>query len=130
MIFVYGTLKISGGNAKSFDDQRLRVIPGIVWGFRMISLGGYPGAIKDPHHIIKGELHFYNDIVDVLTRMDHIEGYDVLSPKSSLYTREIVTVETERGTYPAYMYIYNGSRRRTDKQYTVKSGEWKNGALI
>lgn len=125
MIFVYGTLKVDGRLAKSFDEQRIKSIPGIVHGFRMHSFHSFPGVVQDPRYKIKGELHLYNDIVDVLTRMDQIEGYDVLKPKRSMYIRELVTVKTNSrfDSCPAYMYVWNGNLAGKS---IIENGEWIN----
>lgn len=127
--FVYGTLKIGGYFAESFNKVRKNSTEAKLKGFDLFKIGSgnnswFPGIIPGEGEVI-GEVHEYAEehIKDVYSHMDAIEGYSETNPEASLYRRELMTVELEDGsTETVNVYVFN---REIEKDYPkVKSGVW------
>lgn len=91
-VFVYGTLKVGGFFAQGFNDDRKEVVPATVratlYGDR--DYRGYP-MLKEGTNVVHGELHTYDNIEDVIQRMDIIEGYSPDdNPEHCLFIRKEV----------------------------------------
>lgn len=112
-VFVYGSLRQGHGNhvlleqdgAKYISTNRVR-LP-----FYMISLGGFPGLVKDHSgHYITGEIYQVDD--GVMSDLDHLEGFP------SFYNREQIEID---GTI-CWIYHLNNPEHYTNSRVT--SGNW------
>jgi len=122
-IFVYGTLKVGGRLASSFDSHRVGVVHGAIPGQLFAVKGAWFPAVRlAGKGVVKGELHRYNDFEKVLARFDQIEGYRE-GETDNLYNRREVDVTTDHGKLRAYVYEFNGSRDLVE----IESGEWDIG---
>lgn len=120
LVAVYGTLRPGHGNYNWHLNNR----PGVehlgtetVGGFRMYSLGGFPGVLRgeESDNIIIDVFRVENN--DVMRGLDMLEGYNQRNPKSGLYDKE--TVNTSHGE--AYIYTYNGE---PSEDRLIENGDW------
>jgi gamma-glutamylcyclotransferase (GGCT)/AIG2-like uncharacterized protein YtfP len=107
-IFVYGTLKQGQLNRPLLDPYARAVEPAWIQGV-LYDFGLYPGLVAGDG-IVHGELIQLDPtaLTEALALLDQLEGYQPDDPSGSMYRRELVTVETARGTHErAYTYFYN-----------------------
>lgn len=101
LIFVYGTLKRGGSNHQQLAGQsfvdRGRTVPG----FRLYSLGPYPGMIVQPsdHEGVEGEVWWVDD--GRLKALDEFEGVP-----QGIYRREIVALLPPFAGQVVEAYVY------------------------
>lgn len=121
-VFVYGTLKVGGRLAGSFDSLRLSVKKGTIKG-SMFGVGNsFPAIRLNGDGIIHGEVHEYRDARSVMAHMDIVEGYSGTTEKRNLYNRVIVEVKTDENTVICSTYEFNGV---TNKYNKINSGIWE-----
>jgi gamma-glutamylcyclotransferase (GGCT)/AIG2-like uncharacterized protein YtfP len=109
LVFFYGTLMTG------FDRrQRLGMDDLIAYRGRgrieakLFDLGLYPAAVPAVDSTVHGELFELLNPTPVLEALDDFEGYDALSPDTSLYVRRRVAVQLdEGGQAEAWAYFYN-----------------------
>jgi gamma-glutamylcyclotransferase (GGCT)/AIG2-like uncharacterized protein YtfP len=116
--FVYGTLKVGGKLAESFDETRETVVKAVLPGHDLFNLGWFPG-IKPGEGAVHGEVHTYKR--DVTDHFDTIEGYNKKNEENSLYLRRTVTVKTEDGEVEAEAYVFN---RGVYEESKIETGVW------
>lgn len=121
-IFVYGTLKVGGHFAKSFDEVRLSHVPATTKGTMYRAAGWFPGCVFGGENTITGELHEVQDFERVLRHMDYIEGCNPAGSPHNLYNRKTITVTTEDGReVEAVTYEFN---RPVDDLHVMEDGIW------
>lgn len=128
--FVYGTLKIGGRFAASFDKVRVSSEVAKLKGFDLYGIGSgktasFPGIVKGKGTVV-GEIHEYpkDHLEEVTHYMDMIEGYSEKNEDKSLYLRRKAQVELEDGsTEDAYVYIFN--QKIPDSYPLIEDGIWK-----
>jgi gamma-glutamylcyclotransferase (GGCT)/AIG2-like uncharacterized protein YtfP len=120
-IAVYGTLKHGGRNSHLLSSSELIGIQRLE-GWKLYTNGLYPHAVPSDESI---HIEIYEVSSAVLAQLDHLEGYDALSPRRSMYQR--MTVETECG--PALIYYMTRRVWGTDRvpsgkfmQLTIQNG--------
>jgi len=118
-VFVYGSLLSEMGNHRLLTESKMLGISRTPKNFALVDLGYFPGAVVDESHPgnVLGEVYEIDDAT--LTRLDHLEGYRSIDPKSGLYDR--VMINTEFGE--AYIYLYNNRYGRSP--YFVENGDWR-----
>ena len=111
-VFVYGTLKQGHGNHGVMPSGAEYLGRGIAKG-RMVSLGGFPGVLKDT----EGEVH--GEVWDVpeMNRLDSLEG------NGSFYTREEKPIAME-GDTSLLAWIYLLPETLYSRHTTIENGEW------
>lgn len=119
--FVYGTLKVGGGLAKSFDGVRTSVKVGKIKG-TLYDLGSFPGVKLTGTSTIIGEVHTYTDSVLVEKALDRIEGFIEKGHPQNLYNRRQIQVETDAGLETCVMYEFAKDISTFNK---IKNGIWK-----
>ena len=74
LAFVYGSLKKGYGNNAVLGDSRLEGDATISGNISLLSLGSFPGLIKNDydHAVVTGEVYNINDAT--LARLDQLEG--------------------------------------------------------
>jgi len=92
-LFVYGTLRADQPNHYLLGDSKL-VARTEVEGYRMFSLGGFPGVQAMEGSTVVGEVYEIDD--ETFKQCDRLEGYP------DFYTRTLVPF----GPHFAWMYIY------------------------
>lgn len=110
-VFVYGSLKQGYGNNHVFPKGSKFLYEGTTKG-RLISLGGFPGLLKDTEGTAHGEVW---DVPDI-TPLDRLEG------NGSFYTREEVAVYTGKGAVAAWTYFL--PKEQYEDRATVTNGVW------
>lgn len=108
-IAVYGSLREGEYNFNAFPDAK-KVKQSRVEGFKLYSLGAYPGAIKSESE----EDTMVVDIIEVgEASYERIRAMEL----GAGYTEESVDIEGEE--YPIYVY-----RRQPREENLVESGDW------
>lgn len=101
LVFVYGTLKRGCSNHASLRGQRFIGIASTEPGFRLFSLGQYPGMVRweeDPGGVT-GEVWEVDD--DCLNHLDILEGV-----AEGLYRRERIPLKRPFDQTVVYGYLY------------------------
>ena len=107
-VFVYGTLMRGGCYHKEFLGIHKFLGRGLITGYALYNLGGYPGVIPERGEQVKGEIFG----IDRKT----LRRIDVLEDKGSLYDRKRIPVLNEDGkTTRAYVYVWKGPVNRQNK---------------
>jgi len=124
-LFAYGTLQ-PGRTPEEVADlvRRFESVGKGTVGGTLYDLGSYPGAVLDdtsPHRI-SGTVFSLPASDDVLSRLDHYEGFDPQAPKASLFIRRLHPVKLDGGvTLRCWIYEYNGA---LDRARIIESGEF------
>ena len=111
-LFTYGTL-----NPQHAPDEVKSVVTGLIrYGEGSIpgvlfDLGEYPGAVFDNSSgsEVFGTVFRLPDAANILSELDHYEGFDPGSPSTSLFVRKIRPVVLTTGeNIECWVYEYNG----------------------
>lgn len=112
-LFVYGSLR-SGFKSPAYEyisRYFSLVAEGKVRGL-LYDLGEYPAALPtNEENFIVGELYEAKDADQfqyVIGQLDDYEGVAVEAGETPLYRREISPIETDQGSFDAWVYWYNG----------------------
>lgn len=126
-VFVYGTLRKGFGNYSTFlEGETIKELPATLHGGKIypVSYGGFPCLVesKDKKDKVVGELMFLDKkkYFSIMFNLDDLEGYDPYNERSSMYLRKLAEVETEEGTYLAWVYVWNGEVSGKP----IKNGDW------
>lgn len=109
LLAVYGTLKQGNGNHDHFLGDAKLVGKGVISGFDMYHLGGFPGIVKGEGTI---QVELYDEYN--LGPIDSLEG------EGSLYKRTVVT--TEQGV-ECYVYVLLRTQYLQEDR-KIESGCW------
>lgn len=120
-VFVYGTLKVGGKFAATYDKVRKSVKVGKIKGI-LYNLGFYPGVKLGGDSVVIGEVHTYTNKEEVEKSLDRLEGYYGTGNKSNLYNKETVKVSTDDGDEDCLVYEYNNF---IDNNRIIPEGVWK-----
>lgn len=123
-VFVYGTLKVGGYYANTFNQHRVSAQKATVNGFIYDGMP-YPRLrlSENPFDVVHGELHEYKNVQHTLARMDMIEGYRK-GRNSNLYERKLVEVHLEDGTIEE-AYIYEYAQPLEEGANILPDGNWE-----
>lgn len=116
-VALYGTLRRGGSNFRLLDNPESKYITtGTVAGFRMHSLGGFPGIIPDKEaKPIVAELFEVSDTV--LKSLDRLEGHP------NFYTRTSAELVDKAGAkFPMEIYVFNSNGRGMGP--LIENGDW------
>jgi len=99
-LFVYGTLKRGFGMNRMFNNSKFVGKASTGKGYKMISLGGYPGVLFGGEGSVSGEVYEVSE--DVLTQCDHYES------NGFLYNRKriLISVDGEEIKKVCWVYFY------------------------
>lgn len=119
-VFVYGTLLKGMSRSHSLNNSSFEGF-GVIRG-SLYDLGSYPGII-DSKDSVYGEI--YDIDSSTLVALDHIEGYDINYPESSLYIRQEVNVTSlnDGSRLKVFTYFYNSSS--LDEYHPISSGDYR-----
>lgn len=121
-LFIYGTLLLADNEFAKYLKQNSTVIGvGKLNGY-LYDTGDYPAAIADT----KADSFIHGSIVrlkdaKVLEYLDPYEGFGEGQPQPYLFIREIVDIETEKGSLKCWIYIYN---QPIDNLKLIPSGDY------
>ena len=110
LVFVYGTLRKGEVNDYLLNSASYLGHHTTEPHYKMVSLGSYPGVVKQGRTRIEGEV--YDVDAETMTALDRLEGYP------SDYTRELIATPWGR----AWIYLYRGSLR---DRAQIASGVWR-----
>lgn len=112
-LFVYGTLLSGGTQAALLKGRRHHAW---VFGQLFAMRAGYPALSRDGSDKVYGQ--WVDPIPDAhLALLDHYEGVH-----EGLFTREVVRVHTERGTFDAWAWLMDDPKRRGGRY--LPKGRW------
>lgn len=115
LVGVYGTLK-KGYSNDSYLTKSEFVDEGWIDCVRLYDLGPFPAAVKGGENPLYIEVYEVNQVT--LRQLDQLEGYNPITPESSLYIRkQVSTFEGIR----CWVYFYNGN---TSKYQELADGVW------
>ncbi len=121
-IFVYGTLKIGGRFAKKFDKSRLSSKTGTIKGTMFSINNSFPGVVLQGGTTIIGEVHEYEESIEVERALDCLEGYHGRDDPHNLYDKYNVEVNTDDGVEKCKVYIFARETKNFDE---VTNGTWE-----
>lgn len=120
--FVYGSLK-RGGWSNGLLKDCLFIKEAKVEGYKMVSLGSFPGAIPtgDPGDVIYGEIFEAGaDVEDrVQASLDRLEGYPSFYNRAEVWVSDL---DNENNKHEAIMYMLTSPRYFTFP--VVEGGNW------
>lgn len=123
-LLVYGTLLRTTGHpyARLLHRHSTCLGRGSFPG-RLYDLGSYPGAVYEARAAIRvhGDILHLPHPERVLPLLDEYEGYSPNRPRSSLFVRQRVEVESEQGPVRCWVYLYN---RPVGQSHLVLSGDY------
>ena len=112
LLFVYGTLRRSGGHAMSeFLAARSRFVSAANAAGRLYDLGPYPGMAEpaDAKERVRGEVYELHEPEATLAKLDRYEGCGPEDPQPRLYERVLASVTLDNGEeVRAWLYLYRG----------------------
>ena len=110
LVFVYGTLRKGEVNNYLLNRARFLGNHNTEPHYKMVSLGSYPGVVKNGRTRIAGEV--YEVDAETMTALDRLEGYPID------YTRNLIPTVCGQ----AWIYLYRGSLRDRSQ---ITSGIWR-----
>lgn len=127
-VFVYGTLRKEGYNAKKMEASNFVLTHSncFITGKLYDTGYGFPGAVAtSDNSIILGEMYEYSgNLTDLVINLDELEGYDAsknASKHKSMYRRVITQVTSQSRTTFAWTYAYN---RDVSELKHIENGDW------
>lgn len=111
LLFAYGTLRRGEDNAAVLRNARLLEPQAVLSGYRMLTLGDYPGIVADAECVVKGEL--YEVPATLLGELDRLEDYP------ELYDRVAITLESGVSAIAYVLQPMHAFGRPT-----ISSGDW------
>jgi gamma-glutamylcyclotransferase (GGCT)/AIG2-like uncharacterized protein YtfP len=103
-VFVYGTLRKGEANDRLLESAACIAEQCWTTGVLYDTGFGYPAVKQAPSSRIFGELYAVTE--SELERLDQLEGYTV-GGKNNLYERIQQTVNTDKGQFVAYLYLFS-----------------------
>ncbi|WP_263352232.1 gamma-glutamylcyclotransferase family protein [Acidicapsa acidisoli] len=112
-LFTYGTLQPGlAPDCIAHAVNKLRSIGESSIHGELYDLGEYPGAVLNPRsrHQIHGMVFLLPEDANILRQFDDYEGFQIDSPETSLFLRELhpVVLTATGQTLPCWVYVYNG----------------------
>jgi gamma-glutamylcyclotransferase (GGCT)/AIG2-like uncharacterized protein YtfP len=107
LVFVYGTLRRGFPRHVVLQMAEAQYAgKGTVQG-ELFDLGNYPGArpSSSPYKRVVGELYRLRNPARALRLLDRVEEYRLGNPRTSLFVREIATVDLGKGK-PIRAWVY------------------------
>lgn len=112
-VFTYGTLMKGQRAYGIFGDMKF-ISDGILNGYGIFEVGSYPAVVPVEGFRVFGEIYEVNE--ETLRRLDEYEG------EGFLYLRKRLPIETESGTVPVWVYVYN--RDVSSLELRAPIGKW------
>ena len=123
-LFVYGSLKFSENNHnRIFSGYDIKITSAWTFG-ELYDLGYFP-ALTDGNNKVYGELIEFNNL-EILTRVDSLEGYRGENSIYNFYERRIIQIFTDKNEFTAWAYFLNKSKIIESDGELITSGVWSN----
>ena len=122
-VFVYGTLKVGGRNAKPYDKVRVSSKEAFTLGHLFDVNGSFPAATFGREKgIIFGEIHEYSDPEKTLSRLNRLEGCRGENNPENLYNCKTIEVFIGGKAENCLAYEFN---RSVNHYRHIRSGVWE-----
>ena len=123
-LFVYGSLKFGENNHnRIFSGYDIKITSAWTFG-ELYDLGYFP-ALTDGNNKVYGELIEFNNL-EILTRVDSLEGYRGENSNFNFYDRKEIHVFTDKNEITAWAYFLNKSKIIESDGELITSGVWSN----
>ena len=123
-LFVYGSLKFGEINHhRIFSGYDIKVTPAWTYG-ELYDLGYFP-ALTEGTNKIYGELIEFDDL-EILRRVDSLEGYRGGNSNFNFYDRKEIHVFTDKNEFTAWTYFLNKCKIIESDGDLITSGVWSN----
>jgi len=123
-LFVYGSLKFGENNHnRIFSDYDIKITSAWTYG-ELYDLGYFP-ALTEGNNKVYGELIEFNNL-EILVRVDSLEGYRGENSNFNLYDRMEIIVFTDKNEFTAWAYFLNKSKIIESDGELITSGVWSN----
>jgi len=121
-LFVYGSLKFGEINHdRIFGSFDIKITPAWTYG-ELYDLGYFP-AMTEGENKVYGELIEFDDI-EILRKIDYLEGYREKNSIFNFYDRKIIQVFTDKNEVTAWVYFLNESKIIDSDGELITSGIW------
>ena len=121
-LFVYGSLKFGEINHhRIFSGYDIKITS--AWTYGMLYDLGYFPALTEGNNKVYGELIEFNNL-EILVRVDSLEGYRGENSNFNLYDRMEIIVFTDKNEFTAWTYILRRSKIIEAEGELITSGIW------
>ena len=121
-LFVYGSLKFGEINHhRIFAGYDIKITSAWTYG-ELYDLGYFP-ALTEGNNKVYGELIEFNNL-EILVRVDSLEGYRGENSNFNLYDRMEIIVFTDKNEFTAWAYFLNKSKIIESDGDLIISGVW------
>ncbi|WP_051353114.1 gamma-glutamylcyclotransferase family protein [Thalassobacillus devorans] len=124
-LFAYGTLRKHQPNHFHLKDAELVSEQARTTG-RLYEGPSYYPVLMEEDTAVYGELYKVDD--ETLAKIDELEGFQERG-LDNLYDRKMKEVETDQGSYQAYVY-YLSPNRKEMAETSIQYGDWKVHELL
>lgn len=132
-VLVYGTLRPGGSNYSYFLDGATMLETNVrIDGFTMLAGSGYPYLIEGDRTVTATLVYILpEDYVDVMRRLDFLEGFKSEGSNSNHYDRKLVTFDNDGVPTQAWVYVAapNTARQALSMLPILESGDWIEHAM-
>ena len=123
-VFVYGTLKKGFSNHnRILAGYDIKISP--VWTYGELYDLGYFPAMTEGENKVYGELIEFDNL-EILKRVDYLEGYRGENSNYNFYERRIIQIFTDKNEVRAWAYFLNKSKIIEHDGDLITSGIWSN----
>jgi gamma-glutamylcyclotransferase (GGCT)/AIG2-like uncharacterized protein YtfP len=108
-LFVYGTLLDTQNEFGAIISKHCVFYAEGKFKGTLYDIGEYPGAIPSTkaNQFVYGKVFRLSETKVFMARLDDYEGLGPGQPQPTEFTRELVTIETNRETVLCWAYLYN-----------------------
>lgn len=123
--FVYGTLIPGQPNEHLWGKAITTIETAVIANCQLYDMGYYPMLVEQPVGSVIGKLVTVKDqaYLDILARLDALEGFIPDQPMDSTYRRVKRDVTTHTGR-TAVSWVYIGRREHVDESQLIAGGDW------
>ena len=121
-IFVYGTLKKGFSNHnRILEGYDIKITP--AWTYGMLYDLGYFPALTEGNNKVYGELIEFDNL-EILRRVDSLEGFRGENSNFNFYDRKEVQVYTNEKTIFAWVFFISANTLIDYDEKIISSGVW------
>jgi len=123
--FVYGTLIPGQPNDHLWRGGIRSVETAVFPNGILYDMGNYPMLVEEEGGVVRGKLiSVVNGLYEeILSRLDHLEGYIPDQPSKSSYKRIKREVTTDKGQR-SLSWLYIGRQKQAQKRRVIPGGDW------